>query len=104
MKAIITLFIFMICQVQCLSQTTVDEANKIAVFCKLWGFLKYYHPTVAKGQPDWDREFTSRYQVVTSLHSKTAINQYYSEWIYSLGEVISCNIIPASYRYMANFI
>jgi carboxyl-terminal processing protease len=31
-----------------------DETKNLATLCKMWGFLKYYHPTVAKGKMDWD--------------------------------------------------
>lgn len=30
------------------------EVDNLAGLCKVWGFLKYYHPMVAKGKIDWD--------------------------------------------------
>lgn len=73
------------------SQATYPESEKIANFCKLWGFLKYYHPTVAKGKLDWDKEFTTRIKAVTSIASKQELSKYYSAWIESLGKVKKCN-------------
>jgi carboxyl-terminal processing protease len=90
MKTVISLLIFLSFLLSTYSQTTVQESEKIATFCKLWGFLKYYHPTVAKGKLDWDKEFTTRIKVVTSLNTKQEINNYYSEWINSLGKVKNC--------------
>lgn len=90
MKIIISIFIFLFFASLSYSQTTFKESEKIATFCKLWGFLKYYHLTVAKGELDWDKEFTTRVKVVASLNSKQEINNYYSEWIYSLGKVKKC--------------
>lgn len=90
MKITITLFVFFAFSVATYSQSTVQESEKIATFCKVWGFLKYYHPTVAKGEPDWDQEFMTRIKIVASLNSKSEINTYYSEWINSLGNIKSC--------------
>lgn len=73
------------------STTSEKDADKIATFCKVWGFLKYYHPEVAKGETDWDLEFTTRIKTLSSLHSKAEINQFYSDWIKTLGKVESCN-------------
>lgn len=72
------------------SQTNNKETENIAVFCKMWGFLKYYHPEVAKGETDWDKEFISRINTVTSLSSKQEISDYYMDWIKSLGKVEKC--------------
>lgn len=90
MKLVISVLIFLSFSLSTFSQTTVQESEKIATFCKLWGFLKYYHPTVAKGKFDWDKEFTTRIKVVASLNAKQELNNYYSEWITSLGKVNKC--------------
>lgn len=81
---------FLLLSISTFSQTTFKESEKIATFCKLWGFLKYYHPTVAKGKLDWDKEFTTRIRALSFLNSKQEINNYYSEWINSLGKVKNC--------------
>ena len=90
MKTVISILIFLSFSISTFSQTTSQESEKIATFCKLWGFLKYYHPTVAKGKIDWDDEFMTRIKVVSSLESKQELNNYYSEWISSLGKVKKC--------------
>lgn len=103
MKVTISILIFFYLSVLTYSQTTVQESEKISTFCKLWGFLKYYHPTVAKGKIDWDKEFITRIKVVSSLNSKQEINNYYSEWIKSLGKVKNCkkckNDLPDSLKF-----
>jgi carboxyl-terminal processing protease len=86
----LSVLIFILAAIGTYSQTTLQESEKIATFCKFWGFLKYYHPTVAKGTLDWDNEFMTRIKVVTGLHSKEEISNYYSEWINSLGKVKTC--------------
>lgn len=90
MKKAISILVFLSVLTSTFAQTTIKESDNIATFCKLWGFLKYYHPTVAKGKIDWDREFTTRLKVVTSLQSKQEISDYYSEWITGLGKVKHC--------------
>lgn len=69
---------------------TISSTEKIAGFIKVWGFLKYYHPEVAKGKQDWDTAFMNRVQQLKSLNTKAAINQFYIDWINSLGKVKKC--------------
>ena len=90
MKKVLSIFIAIVVNFSSVSQTTLHESEKIATFCKLWGFLKYYHPVVAKGEIDWDKEFTTRIKVVRSFNTKQEINDYYSKWISSLGKVKNC--------------
>ena len=103
MKTVISILIFLCFSLSTYSQTTVQESEKIATFCKLWGFLKYYHPSVAKGKLDWDKEFTTRIKVVTSLNTKQEISNYYSEWINGLGKIKNCkkckDEIPESLKF-----
>lgn len=39
---------------------------------------------------DWDKEFITRIKAVIPLNSKQELNNYYSEWIKSLGKVKKC--------------
>ena len=32
------------------------EIEKLYKLCKIWGFLKYHHPKIAKGEVNWDYE------------------------------------------------
>ncbi len=73
------------------AQVQMAENGKIATFCKVWGFLKYYHPVVATGNIKWDNEFKAKYKQIDSLNTKKEINKFYSKWLSSLGNVKSCN-------------
>lgn len=64
-----------------------NESAKTITFCKVWGFLKYHHPAVAKGRYDWDKEFIVNIQVLEQLNSKEAINTFYYKWISGLGKL-----------------
>ena len=69
------------------SQTTINETQKLATCCKVWGFLKYYHPGVANGKIDWDKALIEKLPLIESAKSKTDLNKVYSDWIISLGKV-----------------
>ena len=86
------------------SQTKIDETNNIATFCKIWGFLKYHHPTVAKGKYDWDRVFLDKINIVKKLKTKNEINDFYSYWILSLGKLKTHTLIsPSSNAILSNY-
>jgi carboxyl-terminal processing protease len=72
------------------SQIELTTSMKLATFCKVWGFLKYYHPTVATGKIDWDKEFTIKVGLLQPLTTKRELDVFYSDWIRSLGEVKPC--------------
>ena len=63
------------------------NSQQIALFCKIWGFLKYHHPKVAQGNIDWDKEFLNRISAVSGLTNKEKISDYYLNWIKGLGAI-----------------
>jgi len=69
------------------AQNRSAETEKIATFCKVWGFLKYYHPQVAKGRYNWDRQLIDKLPLVKSACTKEAISRLYLDWINSLGAI-----------------
>ncbi|MEO6758489.1 MAG: S41 family peptidase, partial [Saprospiraceae bacterium] len=85
------------------SQTTPQQTEQIATFCQVWGFLKYYHPVVAKGGLDWDAEFMTRVKTLPTGKSKQEISNYYLDWIDHLGKVKDCasctSNVPESLAY-----
>ena len=72
------------------AQPAIDQTTNAATFIKVWGFLKYYHPEVAKGKMDWDSVFMEKAKTLYTLNTKEAINTFYAGWISSLGEVPPC--------------
>jgi len=44
----------LICSVVNAQSVSKDQINNLAELCKIWGFLKYYHPEVVKGTYNWD--------------------------------------------------
>lgn len=67
---------------------TVTIEN-LTILCKIWGFLKYYHPTLAEGKFNWDIEL---FQIMPSILQSKSVserNSIFEEWINSLGKVES---------------
>lgn len=63
----------------------------VATFCKVWGFLKYFHPNVADGSYNWDEQFIAQLSVLQSTKKKDELSLFYMNWINSLGAVETCN-------------
>ena len=38
----------------------ISQTEKLAATCKVWGFLKYYHPNVASGELNWDSQLLEK--------------------------------------------
>lgn len=39
----------------CSTSKMSSETERLAGLCKVWGFLKYYHPNISAGEIDWDK-------------------------------------------------
>lgn len=66
---------------------TPAQTKNLVILGKVWGFLKYYHPAIAKGEYNWDFEL---FRILPKfLDSKNQIdrNKILSEWIASLGNI-----------------
>ena len=57
---------------------------------KIWGFLKYYHPNVADGKFDWDKELFRILPKVRASISKEEMSAVFIEWINNLGPIKQC--------------
>jgi len=69
------------------AETQINETAKVASLCKVWGFLKYYHPDVANGKYDWDKELFRNIGAVCAAKSKEELSAVYIAWINSLNPV-----------------
>ncbi|WP_080780282.1 S41 family peptidase [Chryseobacterium phocaeense] len=72
------------------SAQALTETQKLESLCRVWGFLKYYHPEVAKGDLDWDQQLFRKMDELNNIHDKEQLNKFYFEWISSLGKVDVC--------------
>jgi C-terminal processing protease CtpA/Prc len=72
------------------SAQNLSETQKLESLCKVWGFLKYYHPNVAKGTFNWDQQLFQKINELKNINDKNQLNELYSNWIDSLGKVNEC--------------
>lgn len=72
------------------SAQTLSENQKLESLCKVWGFLKYYHPNVAKGKFNWDQQLFQKIDELENINNKDQLNELYSNWIESLGKTEVC--------------
>ncbi|CAZ96288.1 S41 family peptidase [Zobellia galactanivorans] len=86
--------------------TPLNETEKLASVGKVWGFLKYYHPNVAKGKFNWDEQLFTILARTEKTNSKEELSQVLIDWIGSLGEIKpckSCQTPTSTARFNKNF-
>lgn len=83
------LFIFLLLSLH-FSAQIVSENQKLESLCRVWGFLKYYHPHVAKGNFNWDQQLFKKINELERINDRKALNDLYTQWIDSLGKVNAC--------------
>ncbi|KAF2507714.1 peptidase S41 [Flavobacterium zhairuonense] len=65
----------------------INETQKLAAVCKVWGFLKYYHPNVADGSKNWDEQLFQILPKVEEAQTSEAFSLVIENWVDSLGEI-----------------
>ncbi|MNX79695.1 Peptidase family S41 [compost metagenome] len=89
MKKIIVFLLFALSQT-IFGQVKLTETQKLATTCKVWGFLKYYHPAVASGTTNWDKQLFDVLPQIEKAQTKEEFSAVIENWIISLGEVKTC--------------
>ncbi|MCB9361562.1 MAG: peptidase S41 [Flavobacteriales bacterium] len=62
--------------------TTVEDLKKLGL---IWGFLKYYHPNIAKGTYNWDYELFRILPNYLKAENNTKKDELIVKWINDLG-------------------
>ena len=65
----------------------LTENQKLAATCKVWGFLKYYHPKVAKGDFNWDNQLFEILPKIEKANTNDEFSIVLENWITTLGEI-----------------
>ncbi|WP_417942888.1 PDZ domain-containing protein [Flavobacterium sp. RS13.1] len=65
----------------------ITETEKLAATCKVWGFLKYYHPKVAGGEVNWDNQLLEKLPKIEKAQTKEEFSLILENWIDELGQV-----------------
>ena len=63
-----------------------EQVENLVVLGKVWGFLKYFHPTVREGRIDWDSELFRMIPTVCNA-APAKRNSILAEWCRSLGDI-----------------
>jgi C-terminal processing protease CtpA/Prc len=66
-----------------LTETSIRD---LEILCKVWGFLKYYHPAVASGDYNWDYELFRITPKILKAKDQTDRNALLNNWCRNLGE------------------
>ncbi|REG93011.1 S41 family peptidase [Flavobacterium aquicola] len=84
-KKLLVIFILML---QCIfAQNTISENQKLEATCKIWGFLKYYHPKVANGSKNWDEQLFTILPKIENAQTKEEFSTVLENWIAEQGEI-----------------
>jgi len=67
-------------------QKTIEN---LAVLCKVWGYLKFYHPSISMGNYNMDYELFSIMPDILNAKSKEDRNKKLGKWIESYGKIES---------------
>ncbi|MBE16138.1 MAG: peptidase S41 [Cytophagaceae bacterium] len=70
---------------------TTQQLENLALLGRVWGFLKYHHPAIAKGDYNWDYELFRHMQEIAFAKADTTRDQLLLKWIESLGPLQDCN-------------
>ena len=64
-----------------------QQIKNLDLLCKVWGFVKYYHPSIAAGKYNWDNELFRFLPKYLSVKTNEERNDSLFNWINSLGSV-----------------
>lgn len=70
-----------------LNQQTIDNLTNLGM---LWGFLKYYHPAIAKGDYNWDAELFRILPDLLGAGDKASASKVLEIWVDKLGKPEAC--------------
>lgn len=77
-----------------LSALTPMQVNNLTVLGKIWGFLKYHHPVMAKGNYNWDFELFRIMPKILAVKTDAERNQLLVKWITDLGTFKTAAVKP----------
>ncbi|RYJ40094.1 Peptidase S41 [Flavobacterium anhuiense] len=95
------LLLFVVFSQSIFSAAKITETEKLYATCKVWGFLKYYHPKVASGELNWDNELLEKLPKIDKAQTKEEFSLIIENWIDDLGPVkeIAPIVIPKDVKF-----
>ncbi len=67
-----------------------NEIENLKSLGLIWGFLKYYHPNIAKGKYNWDYELFRIIPKIINVKNKNNRDDILVKWINSFGQFTQC--------------
>lgn len=67
-----------------------ETINKLELLGRIWGFLKYHHPEIAKGNYNWDYELFRILPAYLQAKNSGERNKVLIGWIEKYGKLPSC--------------
>lgn len=65
---------------------TKSKVEDLDVLGKVWGYLKYYHPSMARGEYNWDYELFRVLPKIVGVKNQKERNAVLNNWVLSLGD------------------
>ena len=90
--SIIFSIVFSKCTLECIDNSEITEISKLELACKVWGYLKYYHPGAGSGEVDWDLELFKMLNELDSVNTKKDVNQIISNMLNDLSQFKTSDI------------
>jgi C-terminal processing protease CtpA/Prc len=89
----LVLIIIIISGLQAQPEIEFNQNTRLSRLANVWGFLKYYHPGVAKGLVDWDEVLLDAINPIKEADSKDAFNDVIAHMIRQAGDVNFLNFL-----------
>ena len=64
-----------------------EMSQRLHKLCRVWGFAKYYHPKILKGDVNWDYELFRVLPAIIGESDEEEVNAVLYDWIHKLGTV-----------------
>lgn len=73
-----------------LDNLSKQQVENLAVLGRVWGFVKYYHPAIARGDYNWDAELIRVLPKVLASKNQKARSEVLGAWLANFGPVPAC--------------
>ena len=82
-------------------ELNTEYIKKLAIIGKVWGYLKYYHPSIISGKYNWDKEL---FKILPIYKSKN-FEKELEKWVISLSDIkdIKLHKPKSYYKQTTNF-
>lgn len=80
MKYIVTFITFLL-TINSSANPKQSEVNQFSNFVKIWGIIKYMHPSASRGDFDMNQEFIKQYEQVKNISDESTFEQNMLDWI-----------------------